>query len=154
VLHLSLTLLKRTRDHVKLTLVMVQSLLLCAPCGLTFLGVGYSLFSTIDQPGYHESVELPVSSSASTIVPHLSYLMSSLKVRRERRASSVNPLGTRVLRVRLIIHLSFRCSKFLRQFTRWLQCRDTWRVSQILISLLTRFTTGLLAVSQRDLHEP
>jgi len=52
---------------------------LCIP-GLTFLGVGYSIF-VINQPGYHESVESPAPSSASTLVPHLSYLISSLKVR-------------------------------------------------------------------------
>lgn len=36
----------------------------------------------IDQPGHHESVESAAPSSASALVPHLSHLISSLKVRR------------------------------------------------------------------------
>ncbi|XP_018340238.1 PREDICTED: ADAMTS-like protein 3 [Trachymyrmex septentrionalis] len=35
--------------------------------------------TSLNQPGYHESVESPAPSSASTLVPHLSYLISSLK---------------------------------------------------------------------------
>ncbi|XP_067210775.1 ADAMTS-like protein 3 isoform X4 [Linepithema humile] len=35
--------------------------------------------TSFNQPGYHESVESPAPSSASTLVPHLSYLISGLK---------------------------------------------------------------------------
>ncbi|KAL0100797.1 hypothetical protein PUN28_019286 [Cardiocondyla obscurior] len=35
--------------------------------------------TSLNQPGYHESVESPASSSASTLVPHLSHIISSLK---------------------------------------------------------------------------
>lgn len=49
-----------------------------APSDATMMHKEHTV-TTLNQPGYHESVESPAPSSASTLVPHLSYLISSLK---------------------------------------------------------------------------
>ncbi|XP_072752952.1 ADAMTS-like protein 1 isoform X2 [Anoplolepis gracilipes] len=49
-----------------------------APSDATVMQKEHSITS-FNQPGYHESVESPAPSSASALVPHLSYLISSLK---------------------------------------------------------------------------
>ncbi|XP_029672449.1 protein madd-4 isoform X3 [Formica exsecta] len=49
-----------------------------APSDATMMQKEHTVTS-FNQPGYHESVESPAPSSASALVPHLSYLVSSLK---------------------------------------------------------------------------
>ncbi|EFN62926.1 ADAMTS-like protein 3, partial [Camponotus floridanus] len=49
-----------------------------APSDSTMMQKEHTVTS-FNQPGYHESVESPAPSSASALVPHLSYLISSLK---------------------------------------------------------------------------